>query len=73
MTTGDDLMIDPELAAEWAVDNALDADHDSPFAGDDPPADWQPEPLPGEDSQAGSPVAAEARRTELPYASEAPF
>lgn len=62
-------MIDPDLAAEWAVDNALDADHDDPFAGDDPPADWQPEPLPGENSA----VVADAHRTEIPFANEAPF
>lgn len=53
MTTGD-LMIDPDLVAEWAVDNALDADHDDRFAGDDPPADWFPEPMPGENEDAAS-------------------
>lgn len=63
------MSIDPDLAAEWAVDNALDADHDNPFAGDDPPADWQPEPLPGEDPA----VVAETRSTDGPFASEAPF
>lgn len=66
-------MIDPDLAAEWAVDNALDADHDDPFAGDDPPADLQPEPLPSEDSAVRSAFAADARRTDVPFASEAPF
>lgn len=30
------MSIDPGLVAEWEVDNALDADHDDPFAGDDP-------------------------------------
>lgn len=62
-------MIDPDLAAEWELDNALDAHHDDPFAGDDPPADWQPEPLPGE----APAVVADTRRTEIPFASESPF
>lgn len=57
--------IPPDLAEEWAVDNALDADHDSPFACDDPPADWQPEPMPGEDSPAGSVL--------VPFSDESPF
>lgn len=39
MTIGD-LMIDPDLAAEWELDNALDADNDDPFAGDDPDNDY---------------------------------
>jgi hypothetical protein len=68
------MSIDPDLAAEWAVDNALDADHDNPFAGDDPPPDWQPEPLPGEDEKAvGSAFVTDARRVEVPFSGEAPF
>ena len=61
------------MAAEWAVDNALDADHDDPFAGDDPPPDWHPEPLPGEERTVESAFVADARRFEDPFGDRAPF
>ena len=68
------MSVPPELAAEWAVDNALDADHDDPFAGDDPPPDWRPALLPGEDERAvGSAFCTDARRADVPFSTEAPF
>ncbi|HWB34855.1 MAG TPA: hypothetical protein VHA75_02415 [Rugosimonospora sp.] len=59
-------MIDPDLAAEWVVDDAIDAGHDDPFAGDEPPEGWVPEPMRGDAGPVGSAFVADARRTDAP-------
>lgn len=66
----DTRMIDEDLYEVWAVDNALDADKDDPFAGDDPPFDYLAEQ---DEPGAGSAFCAGARRTDIPFSDESPF
>lgn len=69
-------MIDPDLAAEWAVDNALDTTND-PSAGDYPPDDYLAEEADrryrDHCDQVHGGQGCTCVTTDVPYSASSPF